>query len=246
FDDLELNYTMCKANGVRVAGVVINKVMPDKFAQTKKYMTALLKENWNVPLIGCVPDKAFLGCPALADLERLFGTKLLSGEEHRMRHYNTSECNLVTTSLGRFLENLRVKPSRTMYITHVTRNDIILGFLAEYSRKMAEGRDFEGALVLCGRKPRYDIFPETKDMIKSLGAPVIHAELSTYKAMQEIQMFTPKLNIDDTSRVSHAVEHYEPYINFDLLLRRTCATGSSFDLPDDYGVVGGDSGVNPL
>jgi BioD-like phosphotransacetylase family protein len=83
-------------------------------------------------------------------------------------------------------------------------------------------------------------------MIKSLGAPVIHAELSTYKAMQEIQMFTPKLNIDDTSRVSHAVEHYEPYINFDLLLRRTCATGSSFDLPDDYGVVGGDSGVNPL
>jgi len=119
------------------------------------------------------------------------------------------------------------------YITHVTRNDIILGFLAEYSRKMAEGRDFEGALVLCGRKPRYDIFPETKDMIKSLNAPVIHAELSTYKAMQEIQMFTPKLNIDDVSRVSRAVEHYEPYINFDLLLQRTCAdSATSFDLPD--------------
>ena len=61
-----------------------------------------------------MPDKAFLGCPALADLEKLFDTKLLSGEQHRMRHYNTSECNLVTTSLGRFLENLRVKPSRTM------------------------------------------------------------------------------------------------------------------------------------
>jgi len=71
--------------------VVINKVLPDKFAQTKKYMTALLKENWGVPLIGCVPDKAFLGCPALADLEKLFNTKLLAGEEHRMRHYNTSE-----------------------------------------------------------------------------------------------------------------------------------------------------------
>jgi len=125
-----------------------------------------------------------------------------------------------------------------MYITHVTRNDIILGFLAEYSRKMAEGRDFEASLVLCGRKPRYDIFPETKDMIKSLNAPVIHAEMSTYKAMQEIQMFTPKLNIDDTSRVQHAVDHYEPYINFDLLLQRTSATegGSSWDLPDDYGI----------
>ncbi len=233
YDDLELNYTMCKANGVRVAGVVINKVLPEKFEQTRKYMTALLKNNWGVPLLGCVPDKPFLGCPALADLEHLFKTELLSGHEHRMRHYNTSECNLVTTSLGRFLENLRVKPTRTMYITHVTRNDIILGFLAEYSKKIADKKEFEGALVLCGRKPRYDIFPEIKDVIKSLNAPVLHVEHSTYKAMQAIQFFTPKLNIDDTNRVTQAVEHYEPYINFDLLLRRTKASNSSFDLPDD-------------
>ena len=85
FDDLELNYTMCKMNGVRVAGVIINKVMPEKFEQTKKYMTALLMNNWGVPLLGCVPDKPFLGCPALADLEHLFGTELLAGADFRLR-----------------------------------------------------------------------------------------------------------------------------------------------------------------
>lgn len=116
-------------------------------------------------MLGCVPDKPFLGCPALADLERLFNTKLLAGEQLRMRHYNVTEINLVTTSLGRFLENLRVKPTRTMYVTHVTRNDIILGFLGEYQRKMAEGAEFEAALVLCGRKPRYDLFPEVRECV---------------------------------------------------------------------------------
>jgi dethiobiotin synthetase len=85
FDELDLNYNMCKSNGVRIAGVVINKVKHDKIEQTRKYMSALLKNNWGVPLLGVVPDKPFLGCPALADLERLFNTELLSGHEHRMR-----------------------------------------------------------------------------------------------------------------------------------------------------------------
>jgi len=40
-----------------------------------------------------------------------------------------------------------------------------------------------------------------------------------------------KLNIDDTNRVDVAIEHYEPYIDFEELLRRTTATNSSFNEP---------------
>jgi BioD-like phosphotransacetylase family protein len=54
------------------------------------------------------------------------------------------------------------------------------------------------------------------------GAPMMVVELSTHRAMREINTFTPKLNIHDTNRVSVAVNHYEPYIDFDELLRRTC------------------------
>jgi BioD-like phosphotransacetylase family protein len=233
FDDLSLNYAMCKAQGVRVAGVVINKVMPSKYEQTRHYMSRLLWERWKLPLLGCVPDKPFLGCPALADLEQLFGTKLMSGSQHRMRHYSVDQINLVTTSLGRFLENLRVKPSRTMYVTHVTRNDIILGFLAEAQRKNAEGVPFEASLILCGRKPRYALFPEIKDMITSTNAPVMEVNRSTRMAMQDLQIYTPKLTIDDKSRVNQAIAHYEGYIDFDELLRRTSSDGSDLDDPGD-------------
>lgn len=38
--------------------------------------------------------------------------------------------------------------------------------------------------------------------------------------MQMIHHFTPKLNIDDKNRVRTAVEHYEPYIDMDLLIER--------------------------
>jgi hypothetical protein len=75
-------------------------------------MGKAMMQAWGVPLLGCIPDRAFLGMPALADLENLFKSKLVSGKEHRFRHYSTSDINVVTTSLTRFLENLREKPPR--------------------------------------------------------------------------------------------------------------------------------------
>ncbi len=121
FDELELNRILCQHYNVRIAGVVINKVLPSKFEQTKHYMSKAIMDRWGVPLLGVVPDRPFLGCPALMDLEAIFKTELMTGKELRFRHYNVADINVVTTSLTRFLENLRDKPTRTLYICHVTR-----------------------------------------------------------------------------------------------------------------------------
>jgi hypothetical protein len=47
-------------------------VMPDKYEQTKSYLSKALKDNWgmDVPLLGLIPDRPFLGCKAMNDLER--------------------------------------------------------------------------------------------------------------------------------------------------------------------------------
>eukprot|EP00565_Helicotheca_tamesis_P004910 CAMPEP_0185739458 /NCGR_PEP_ID=MMETSP1171-20130828/35497_1 /TAXON_ID=374046 /ORGANISM="Helicotheca tamensis, Strain CCMP826" /LENGTH=450 /DNA_ID=CAMNT_0028411039 /DNA_START=118 /DNA_END=1470 /DNA_ORIENTATION=+ len=233
FDELELNRVLCQHFNVRIAGVVINKVRHDKYEQTKHYMTKALMQRWGVPLLGCVPDRPYLGCPALFDLEKIFKTNLMVGTKHRFRHYSVEDINLITTSLTRFLENLRTKPSRTLYICHVTRDDIILGFMAEYQRRkksMGAEPPLEAALIVCGRKDKYEVSDEVIDMIMGLdGAPVMIVEYSTHEAMQKIHDYTPKLNIDDKNRVMTAVEHYEPYIDFDELLRRTTSDDSSFN-----------------
>ena len=172
----------------------------------------------------CVPDRPYLGCPALADLERLFDCRMISGKCHRFRHYKIADLNLVTTSLGRFMENIREKPSRTLYICHVSRDDIILGFLGEYARRKRHGQSFEAALLVSGRKDKYDVSPEVMDMITDPAlsdVPVLIARHTTHHALELINNMTPKLNIDDTGRVETAVKHYEPYINFDLILDRT-------------------------
>lgn len=94
--------------------------------------------------------------------------------------------------------------------------------MAEYQRsRREEERPFEAALLVCGRKDKYQMADEVRDMFEGLEeAPVMVVGYSTHEAMQMIHDYTPKLNIDDKNRVRKAVEHYEPYIDFEQLLQR--------------------------
>jgi hypothetical protein len=113
---------------------------------------------------------------------------------------------------------------------------LILGFLGAYQRARKEGeRPFEAALIICGREGKYQLCPEVRDIMEGVdGAPMMLVGLSTHQAMTKINNFTPKLNFNDTNRVSVAVNHYEPYIDFDELLRRTTSDNSSFNDPSTF------------
>lgn len=111
------------------------------------------------PILGVVPDRPYLGCPALADVESSFGSVLLSGSQHRYRHYDVGSnvqgrsigMSMVTTDLAAFLRTMQRQPesSRVMFICHASRDDVILGFLGEYRRRTRREIPFQSALVIC-------------------------------------------------------------------------------------------------
>ena len=224
FDELELNRSLCERYGVPLAGVIINKVVPEKYEQTKEYMTKVLRDRWDVPLLGCVPDRKFLGCPALADLERLFpGAQFISGHEHRLRHYTVRDLELVATSLHAFLQNVRKSRDRTLWVCHASRNDILLGFLME---SQLRGGDWGSALVVTGCD-EYPLSPQVWEIVTSMSSapPVVLTPYPTRHVMELIHAYTPKLNAEDGHRVRQTIAHYEPYIDFDLLLERVSRGG---------------------
>ena len=69
FDDLELNRALLERHGVKVRGVIINKVMPEKEAMMRDYFGRLLEGRWGVPLLGVVPNLPLLAKPTLGDIE---------------------------------------------------------------------------------------------------------------------------------------------------------------------------------
>lgn len=233
FDELTLNKVLCDKEGVEIAGVIVNKVQPEKLDQTREYIQKAMDLHWgDVPLLGCIPDRPFLGCPALSDLERLLGTQLITGKLHRLRHYQIQDLNLVATSRQVFLKTLKNNPVRTLYVSHSSRTDILLGFLQDHpqhsnsSGGAAQDGAHQAALVVTGT----DEYPISEQVMELIGAmsedeaaaapPVILAPLPTHKVMDMIHRHTPKLNFEDAHRANKAIEHYEPHIDFDLLLAR--------------------------
>ena len=125
-----------------------------------------------------------------------------------------------------------------------TRDDLLLGFLAHHQRKMSQQGgsvsgpdDWAGAMVLSvGASSAFpdldnnglaDRVQEPSDRIPmsyltqmavETDAPVLVTNLGTLDALERIKTFTAKHNINDTSRVKAAIAHYEPQIDFDLLL----------------------------
>lgn len=223
YDELELNKVLCDTHGVEIAGVIVNRVSNEKYDQTKYYLEKVLRQNWDVPLLACIPDRPFLGCPALADLEKLMkGSYLVAtNQEQRMKHYRVQDINLVATSLACFLRNLRENQDRTLYLCHSSRVDIMLGFLMEYQRMKERGEIWEAALVVCGTE-EYQLPQHVMDIYTGMDAPpMLVCKEGTRATMEQILHYTPKHNNQDTHRLEIAVNHYEPYIDFDLLLERT-------------------------
>lgn len=223
FDELELNRFVCDNHNLEIAGVIVNKVVPDKYEQTRYYISKLLRRNWGIPLLGCIPDRPFLGCPAMSDLERLLdGSAMVSGRAHSLRHYRVNDLELVATSLQVFLKNIRKKRPRTLYLCHASRNDILLGFLMETQRM----KNNESGLVVCGADEHplssqvLDIMRGMDDESAHTAPPVLLCPQGPHEVTEMIHSYTPKLNAIDGSRVDAAVNHYEPYIDFDMILHR--------------------------
>mmetsp|Transcript_24384 Transcript_24384/g.34027 ORF Transcript_24384/g.34027 Transcript_24384/m.34027 type:complete len:165 (+) Transcript_24384:1-495(+) len=129
---------------------------------------------------------------------------------------------LVGTSSGVFLENLRHKPTRTLYVCHASRSDVLLGFITEYQRRMANQEpDFEAAMIVCGHPSQYPMDTYILDMVQGLDVPILQSPHTTAETMELIHGLTPKLNAADSHRVDATVEHYESYIDFDQLLEIT-------------------------
>lgn len=206
FDELSLNLCVCKQYGVKVRGVILNRVKEDKRDMILEYFPKALKQ-WDIPLIGCIPYSDFLSNPTIRDFENLFDdATLLSGESHRYRHF--SSFRLVAGSLDSYTGEL---DPNELVITPASREDII-----EATIERHRSREFAGGMILTSRPtPSVEII----EKIRKVDLPIIYAPLCSYDAMKMITSFTAKIRMEDTLKVEKAIHLVEEHLDFDLLCK---------------------------
>lgn len=211
FDELMLNYTQCEKYGVKIAGVILNRVLEDKRAMILQYMAKALK-RWDVPLLGAIPYDAFLSIPTMKDFEVLFQTKLLTAETYKLRHFR--HIRLIATSVEIYKGEML---SHQLIITPATREDIILATLSRHwDIKIAQPeKELKMGMILTGKEsPK----PSIIDQIEKAEIPMLYAPVSSFAAMKMINTFTAKIRKEDTAKIEEAIKVVKAHINFDILL----------------------------
>jgi phosphate acetyltransferase len=206
FDELALNKALCDKLGVRISGVILNRVIPEKQEMVRSYVTKALN-RWNIPLIGAIPYNKFLNTPTMEDFETLFKTKLLSGEAYHYRHFESMR--LVATSVDTFKERLF---SNQLIVTPATREDIIRCLI---DRRTHQSEAPEHGLILTGRHPPP---PALIEALKKADIPSLYADYSSFDAMRMITSFTAKIRKEDISKVEKAIELVESHLDTSKLL----------------------------
>lgn len=208
-DELAINIAMCREYGVKVRGVLLNRVLDDKREMILDYFPKSLAK-WNIPLIGCIPYNEFLSTPCMRDFETLFEASLLSGEQHRYRHFH--HMRLVASSLAAYRKEIA---RNELIITPASREDIITETLQRHQEALKiDGIDYQGGMILTSTEPPSS---HILDQIKQADLPVLYAPTCSYDAMKMITSFIAKIRKDDIPKVEQAIKIVEENIDFDLL-----------------------------
>lgn len=210
YDELALNIAMCQKYGVKVRGVILNRVLEDKRAMIEEYFPKAL-EAWKIPLIGCVPYNAFLSTPTLKDFEILFQTQLIAGNKHHYCHFQYPR--LVAGSLEAYVDEMR---PNELVITPASREDIVLETLRRQKHmKESQGNDCIYGMILTGQHAPSSFIIE---QIKQADLPALYAPLCSYNAMKMITSFIAKIRGEDSPKIEQAIQLVEQSLDFDLLL----------------------------
>lgn len=207
-DELALNIEMCRYYGVKIRGIILNRVLDDKRDMILNYFPKCLKK-WDIPLIGCVPFNAFLNTPTMKDFENLFETSLLSGEIHRFRHFQN--VRLVAGSLQAYQEETF---SNELIITPASREDVIEATLLKQNQIFENGMKYAGGLILTSKNPPS---ASVLKMIHKADIPILYTPICSYDAMKMITSFSAKTRAEDLPKIEKAISLVEENINFDLL-----------------------------
>ncbi len=211
YDTLMINKALCDHVGVKIKGVILNKVLPEKMEMISHYFTKALARH-SIPLLGCIPFTPLLSKPSLLDLSHLLNAEFLSGRENALFH--PDDIKLVATSLDRFKEILC---EGQLLITPAIREDIIWATLTSFwDKKVMERERLHVGLILTGSIP---CTQKIKDELEKAKIPVLYTSENSFDVTKKITTHISKIRKEDLEKIHTAIEIMEDHIDFPQLIK---------------------------
>ena len=207
-DEIMLNKPTFDARGVKILGVIINKVFPEKYDKINTFVRKGLEKK-NIEVLGVIPYNDILSNPTLSELLEDIGGKLLTGEEELDNTVN----RIIVAAMPPH-EALDYFGPGTLLITPGNREDIILAAMSGCLPGVTKAYCVSGIIVTGDFTPHKNVMR----LLKEVSIPVIAVKDDTFTAASKINSLIVKIRPGEVKKIKATERLIEKYVDIDRIL----------------------------
>lgn len=208
-DEITLNKALFDLKQVDILGVIVNKVLPEKYNKIKRILSRGLK-NKGLKLLGVIPVDPLMSAPTVAQIRARLKLQVLCGMTATSRRVK----NVIVAAMEphNMVHYLR---DGTLVITSGDRVDNIL--LAVSTHLVRDGRSFQisGIILTGGLMPN----PQIVELLKKSEIPVLITDEDTYTIAATVEHMICKIQKTDKDKIEEASRLVRKYVDVNTILK---------------------------
>ncbi len=216
-DEVMLNKALFDQSGVKVIGIIVNKVLPEKIEKIEKLVRLGFKSK-GLPVLGVIPYYQMLSSPTIAQIREECSGEVLCGEHNQ----HETICNVIVGAMPPHTA-LDYFKGDVLLITPGNRDDLLLAALS----CTAAGKRYDlpvgvkGIVLTCGVRPHDTIL----QMISETKIPVILVQEDTFATAKRITNMIIKIKPEDTEKIDKIKEIIQEYVDISTILEQLSNEG---------------------
>jgi BioD-like phosphotransacetylase family protein len=210
-DEVMLNKAVFDNYGVKVLGVIVNKVIPEKFEKINKLVRLGFERN-GIETFGVVPFYPLLSSPTLRQLLEDVRGELLSGDDGNL---DVIISKILVGAMAAH-EAFDFFKGDVLLVTPGNREDLILAAVSCNVPGVREDYNVRGIILTCGIWPNQTVLK----ILKQAGVPAFLVKDDTFTTARRIADLTIKIRPQDTEKIDTVKQMIKEYVDVDGLMER--------------------------
>ena len=206
-DEFMLNKALFDRDGVRLAGVVVNKVLPEKYDKISRLVRMGLEQK-DLSVLGILPYQRILDMPTMRDIKEGLGMELLFGEEN----LDIPGENILIGAMA-LKDVSQYYKTRSIIITPGDRGDIVRYLVKAHLDKKNPKKT--AGIVLSGGIPPDQ---KTQNMLQASRIATLISKDDTYSIASRIHSLTIKIKPQDKDKIKIIVDMVEKHVDIDKVV----------------------------